>query len=505
MNPKATHLNRRSVLRLLAGGLGAAAVGGHNLVAPRKARASADPKFLVVIPAFGGGAIIDSFLPIRESESSNPSTLDCFPDDQVVDIPSSPIRAADPRLRSIVGIEVDEYQVNLSDFAVKHRDEMMVTTLTGTSVNHAIAQHRALTGGGAWNGRTMQECVAMAYGEGFPLPNVNMSRMGYLEPGDDASVPNRVRAEPIAQPVTKPLSLSATRGVRPPNGVAPSDALIARARQLRNDNLDPESSFYQTFRGSDRLKRWLRQRDEAGPLIEEKNLIDKLFFVPEIEGVVPLSDYGLQAAPEVDQILSVFPEMFGENPDPLERQAALAYLLIKNQASVTVTLSPTFTTVVGGPFGLKTPPLAFDGSHQDHRAAQAIMWFRVLDIADRLIDLLKATPYDEDTGESFWDRTMIHIPTDFGRTKMRPAGTNVWGTGHHLSNGHLTISPLCNGNSVLGGVDPDTGLTYGFNLEDGSPDPGRNTTEGESFAGLLSAMGIDGSEAGLPDIPAMRR
>ena len=200
----------------------------------------------------------------------------------------------------------------------------------------------------------------------------------------------------------------------------------------------------------------------------------------------------------------MFPDIFAADPDPLERQAALAYLLIKNHASVAVTLSPTFTTVTGGPFALKTVPLAFDGSHQDHRAAQAIMWFRVLSIADRLIDLLADTVFDEDTGETFWDRTMIHFATDFGRDKRRPGGSDIWGTSHHLNNGHLTISPLVNGSSVLGGVDPSTGLTYGFDLQDGTPDPSRETTEAESFAGLLQAMGVDTSEAGLPDVPVMR-
>jgi hypothetical protein len=53
-------------------------------------------------------------------------------------------------------------------------------------------------------------------------------------------------------------------------------------------------------------------------------------------------------------------------------------------------------------------------------------------------------------------------------------------------------------------VNPNTALTYGFDLQSGAPVPSRNTTESEVFAGLLQAMGIDTAEAGLPDVAAMR-
>jgi hypothetical protein len=344
----------------------------------------------------------------------------------------------------------------------------------------------------------------LAYGKDYPLPNVNMSRMGYLQDGDDTTIPSRVRAEPIVQPLVKPLSFSASKGLRKDGADIPAQSLIDQARSLRNDQLDPESSFYQTFRLSDRIKLWLRQRSIDAPAIEQQQLIDKLFFVPEIADILPLSDYRLVASEDALMLASVFPDMFADDPDPLEQQAALAYLLIKNHASVTVTLSPTFAPVLGGPFGLKVPPLAFDGSHQDHRAAQAIMWFRMLSIVDRLADLLKAVEFDPDTGETFWDRTMIHLATDFGRDKRRPADTPIWGTGHHLNNGHMTISPFVRGNTVLGGVNPQTGMTYGFDLQTGAPAPGRTTSEAESFSGLVQALGIDTSEASLPDVPAMR-
>ena len=47
-----------------------------------------------------------------------------------------------------------------------------------------------------------------------------------------------------------------------------------------------------------------------------------------------------------------------------------------------------------------------------------------------------------------------------------------FGTGHHLNNGSLIVSPFANGNRVLGGVDPDTGLTYGFDPRTGDPERG---------------------------------
>lgn len=487
------------MLKALSVAAGAAAVGG-SVTRPRAASAAGKkPTFLIVMPAFGGAAIIDSFLPIKASESANASTVDCFPDDQVATIPGSPIRAADAVVTSLVSNPFPAFTAPLSSFALKHKDEMMVTTLTASSVNHAIAQRRALSGGGIWAGRTMQEMVALTYGEGYALPNVNMASVGYLEPGADKSLPAFAYAEAIPDPLFKPLSLSADVGILD----TPDRSLIEMARTMRNDTLDPQSGFYQAFRLSERLELWKKQRAAVGA-IEGQDLIDKLIFINE-QPNIPLSQYGLSPSPDVELIEQYFPDAFSGEPDPLEQQAALAFLLIKYGVSVTVTIAPGFAPVLGGPWLVKTPPLAFDGSHNDHRSSQAIMWWRMCSIADRLIDLLRQTTLDESTGETFWDRTMIHFATDFGRDKTRPTDASIWGTGHHLNNGHLTVSPLVNGNSVLGGVDPDTGLTYGFDLESGAPDPGRSTTEAESFAGLLQALGIDTSTAGLPDVPAMRK
>ncbi|MEM9488187.1 MAG: hypothetical protein AAGC55_03525, partial [Myxococcota bacterium] len=149
--------------------------------------------------------------------------------------------------------------------------------------------------------------------------------------------------------------------------------------------------------------------------------------------------------------------------------------------------------------------LAFDYSHNDHRSAQAFMWQRTLDLADRLIDLLKDEEFDASTGESLWDRTLIYVATDFGRSRNRVAGSDLFGSGHHLNNGNLIISPLANGNSVLGGVDRDTGLTYGFDPQTGAPDPDRTMGEADIYAGILQALQVTTTGSGLPDMPAMRR
>jgi hypothetical protein len=180
---------------------------------------------------------------------------------------------------------------------------------------------------------------------------------------------------------------------------------------------------------------------------------------------------------------------------------------------VTVTLGPSFDAVVqdgidlgggGLPEGsIMNPPIAFDFSHQGNRSTQAFMWDRVLRVADGLIRLLKAEEFGN--GQSLWDRTVIYLASDFGRSKNRPANATEFGTAHHLNNAALVISPLANGNKVLGGVDPNTGLTYGFDPISGAPQPGRTTSEAELFAGIVGVLGVDTSGSGLPSVPAMRR
>ena len=162
--------------------------------------------------------------------------------------------------------------------------------------------------------------------------------------------------------------------------------------------------------------------------------------------------------------------------------------------------------VTGGTSGIASPPLAFDFSHNAHREGQAFMWARVLSIVDRLIDLLRSEVFDATTGETLWDRTLIYMATDFGRSRNRPANATDFGSGHDLNNGVVLISPMVKGNTVLGGVDPSTTLTYGFDARTGAAAPGKlSSNEPDIFSGVLTALGVDTTGSGLPDASAFKK
>jgi hypothetical protein len=491
-----SRLTRRQVLRRLGAAGAAAALG--TVARPRGAVAQGPaelPRFLIVVAAAGGASIIDGPLAIRHGESPNWQAINAFPDAEVVSIPDSPFRAVDLQ-RGNAGAIPFPFRATQSGFVRKHKDDMLVVTHTGTSVNHSIAQKRSLTGNNAWNGRTLQEAVALRYGQGLALPNVNMAGQGYLEPGTDNSLPPWAFAEPVANPDLWSLSLHGSRGVRG----APDADLVAMARKVRDEKLDAESAFAEAFRLSPALKRWRAQREQTAPMLEGLDLVTRLNILPDQPPQLPLSDFGLTSGPDAEKVRAAFPRFL---QDPMEAQAALAFLLLKNRVSVTVTLGPSFNVLLDGQ-RIVNPPLAYDFSHQAHRPAQAIMWDRLLGLTDRLIDLLKAEPLDEGAGVSFWDRSLLYVATEFGRSRRRQEGQDDFGSGHDLNNGSLLLSPMLKGNTVLGGVDPATGLTYGFDPQTGAPDPGRTMSEPHVFAGVLQALGIE-TPAGLPDMRAMRR
>jgi hypothetical protein len=496
-------LNRRQLLRSLSICAAGGASGLASVLAERRSVAQnrdQKPKFLIVIAAAGGGSLVDSFLAIRESEAgANAPTINCFPDTEVKTIAGSPIRAVDLRRDSLGQIPIP-FSSNQSSFVQAHKEDLMIVTQNGTSVNHTVAQKRSITGNEAWMGRTLQEAVALQYGASFPIPNVNMTGQGYIEHGTDKTLPRYCYNEPVANAALWPLSLDGAKGLKD----LPSRQRIALARRLRNEKLDPESDFYKTFSASSRLSLWKAQRDSQD-MLEALDLITKLNIYPNSPPAIPLQDYGLSESPDGSVVRSAFPDF---QKDPLEAQAALAYLLIKNKVSVTVTISPSFSAVLelqSFPPRVINPPLAFDFSHNANRAAQAVMWDRILSIAHRLIALLKNAEFEN--GTSFWDRTMIYFASDFGRSKKRPANAPDFGTAHDLNNGYAICSPFANGNKVLGGVDPNTALTYGFDPEDpnGSPIPGRWMTEKEIYSGILHALEVDTSGSGLPNVRAMRK
>ena len=499
--------NRRQVIQGLTGAAAAACIPWSV-----RAQQAQDPKFLIVLTANGGASIIDAMLAIRQSESNQAAQINTFPDAQVLDVGVSPFRAIDLTIQGLGPIP-HLSETNQSAFVQAHQNQMMVTTHTGTSVNHIVAQKRSLTGNDAWSGRTLQEAVAAQYGAGLPIPNVNMASGGYVEPGIDASLPDYARAEVVVDPLLWFAGLHGSRGIQS----APAQNLIDKARRLRDERFSPRSAFGRTFANSAALRTW-RARLAKVPEYEAAELVRKTNTFPDmvdIGGGQTLADYGLFSNPDdVALVNGAFP---GLSFDRLDQQAALAYLLIKNRISVTVTLGDSAAPVlppdelITGDRIVDSPPLAFDFSHTNHRDAQAIMWHRLLRVANRLILLLQNAEYAN--GESFWDRTMLYVATDFGRTRVRPAGSPDFGSGHDLNNGNLFVSPLVNGGRVLGGVNPHNGLTYGFDPLTGAaegPDTpealdnlGRQMVEAEIFAGALQALGVDTSGTNLPSVPAM--
>ena len=455
------------------------------------------PKFLVVISAAGGASIVDAFLAVRASESTNAANVNTFPDASVQAVPNSPFRAVRYSGSSLGSIPIAVSADQLA-FVTKYKNQMLVATSVGTSVNHVIAQKRSITGNAAWRGRTLQEIVALQFGGSFPLPNINMGVSGYAERGTDVSLPASCFSEVVTSPSLWPLGLDGTRGVEG----APPRNVIDLARGTRN-RLDAQSVFGQTFADADAMKRWNEQRTVSQPRIEAMDLITRLNVLPNMPPNIPLTQYGLESSPDGARVRAAYPDFF---TDPVQGQAALAFLLLKYRVSVAVTLGPDFNVTLGGASGIANPPLAFDFSHNDHRGTQAFMWSRIMGTVDKLIDLLKTETFDATTGETLWDRTMIYVATDFGRTRVRQPNATVFGTGHDLNNGFLLISPMVKGNTVLGGVDPNTALTYGFDARTGTAVPGKMTSnEPDIFSGVLTAMGADLTGSGLPDASAFKK
>jgi len=498
-------LSRRSALKAALGGLAAT---GAGLVAQRKSRAddpSDDPRFLIVLTAAGGASIIDSVMAVRASESPSASTLNTFPDELVSNIDGSPFRAVRYKSKKVgplpYAVDVDQ-----TPFLKKYHDDLMAVTWTTTSVNHSVGERRSITGNEAWRGRTLQEIVSTYYGKKSLLPNAHLvAGLGFNEPGSDATLPDYAIGEVVAEPQLWPLSLHGTRGTP----FRDKADLVGDARSLRG-RLEKASELGRVYKNSPLLSRWHDLRDNRLPAYEKANVIDRLLFLANDEKH-PLDAFGLSSSPDAKRVRDAFPEY---DRDPLDAQAALAFLLLKERLSVSVTLGLNFelayNDAVGGlgdkglpPGALFNLPIGFDFSHQSHRAAQALMWDRVFSVVDGLATLLKSEEYAK--GQSFWDRTLIYVATDFGRTKDRTQDDEGFGSGHDLNNGVLMFSPLVNGNRILGGVDPATCLTHGFDPTTGDPDPGRTMNEAHVFSGILGALKVDTSTSGLPDVPAMRK
>lgn len=471
---------RRAFMGKLAIGAGAA------LAAPAlmRGRASAGPmpeRLLFVLGAAGGASIIDSFLPLRASEAES-STLIAYPDAALVQLPGSAFRAVrNLRLPGPFTSSFDQVELVRA-----HGEDMLVATVENTSVNHVVAQKRAMTGAGIDGGRTLLEAMAMTHGTDRLFPAVNLATGGYLEPGDRADVPDWARAEVVNDPLLFAASTHGSRGLfQLDDPHAPSDALIRRAREAR-ERLEEVSPFGARAGVSAMRARYLELRRALLPRIEDAGVIDQLLLVSSGLGLEP---YGLRPSPAIEEmgLLERFPDLF---EDRLQAQTALAYLLAREGLSSAIAWGPGFAPSFLRDGTITDTPIAFDFSHNDHVTAQNVMWSRLAMSLDGLVRLLKDTPTEDGT---LWDRSLIYVATDFGRERVRPAGAvSGFGTGHHLSNGNLFLSPLLRGNRVLGGVSTATAVTEGFDPVSGERTAGQNQVrEGHLYSLVCQALGID--------------
>jgi len=448
-----------------------------------------DRKLLFVFCAFGGASIIDSFLPIAQSDVGDPAlaaTLNVYPDALVEQLPGSQLRH--------VGL-LDDYSfylkpANMGGLIQRHGQDMAVIAHDVSSVNHAVGQQRSLNGAGLDRGRTLMESVALRYGGAMPLPNCNMATGGYIEHGADASLPPRARHELITSPK---LFATGTHGYRGLMGL-PGAPAIDRARKVR-EQLDRESVFARTFGKSPRVQSYLKQRTDAQAEFESVDMIDKLLLLEP--GALDPS-LGLKGSTLVSALRGKLNLM---DQDDLQAQLGLGFLLAYHgmSSSVSVGLRDDATIVDQGVLGT---PIAFDFSHTDHRMTQSLMWSRTAGLLDSFISLLKEYDYMGDPAlGKMWDRSLIYVATEFGRSKTRPSESQSWGTGHDLNNGSLLISPLIKGNRVYGGVDPKTGLTYGFDRTTGEPKRDVKLFEGDVYSLIAHALGIQ--FPGRVDFPAV--
>jgi hypothetical protein len=470
--------SRRSLFHAILGAGIATALGRHG----RHAVAAPDPerKLLFVVAMAGGASIVDSLLPVSASEAgAKANSVVAYPDQAIGE------RGGLRYVKKIDGTDpLGKFSCDydLATFLDRHGADTAVVTQEVTSVNHVVAQKRAVTGAGVDRGRTLMEAVAAVHGAGLALPNCNFATGGYAEPGTDESVPSFARGEVVSDPLYFPLATDASRGIR--GGV--SRDLLQHARDVRS-TFEARSPFLTRY-GKAKMLEAYRSRREAARAIEDADLLSKLMLLPE--GEVELSEYDLESSPMLARMVEVFPNL--ARGDAMEAQAAVGFLLARYGISASVTLGPTFVPSFLDSGKIVDTPLIFDYSHTDHVTAQNVMWRRMMQVVDGLVTLLKEEDYLGDAGLGpMWDRSLVYLATDFGRTKERPSGSLSFGTGHDLSNGNVLVSPLLRGGRVYGGVDPATVKTYGFDPTTGEPDPSRVMREGDVYSLVAQALGVD--------------
>lgn len=483
--------SRRKLLKMMAASplAGTGLMGAGALSSSASAKAEVDPssrRFLFVIGANGGASIVDSFLPILNTESN--SGANTFTEQQIQQPNGSNFRCPIPLDNDIQGAIPLGDGYNLATFLSKHSSDMAVMTQEVSSVNHLIAARRSVTGDNINGGRTLQEAVAAKYGPDLLLPNCNMAGDGYGVNGEDQSLPSQALGEVISDARYFAFATHGSRGLKN----APDADLLNKARLLRQE-LEASRAGVSDLNRRELVSRYVNYRDSLMPNLEQADLINKLLLLQTAPDGSPLTDYDLEASPDGLALAERFPNL---QSDPFEAQVALSYLLVKNGVTCSVSLAPSGTPFFDQDRRALTSPLGFDWSHVDHRGAQNAMWSRIMRMTDNLIDLLKASEFGD--GQSLWDRSLIYIATEFGRDK-----TSDGGSGHDLNNGNVILSPFINGNRVFGGLDANTALTYGFDRQSGAPAPGTYMKEGDVYSAICQAMDIDFQ--GRRDVPAMMR
>lgn len=478
---------RRTLLK--TGALGAVSLGLSGVLPGARAqvpRLEVVPpehrKLLFVFCAHGGAGIIDSFLPVVESEVGNPQQaqlLCTYADSQVAQVAGSAFRYVKPLAPS--SYIFMKPPADLGEFIRHHGQDMAVFCHSVTSVNHNVAQARALHGNGTNGGRTIMEAMALRYGGGMPLANCNMGTDGFIEHGSDGSVPARARHEVITAPR---YFGTGTHGY---HGIAglPRPGSIEHARKVR-EQLDRETVFARTFGKSPLVARYLQQREIARDELEKAQLLEKLLLV---DPATLDPRFGIEASGLVRQLYERMPSLTAHD---VQAQLGVAFLLAYHGVSTSVTFGFRSDPVITKQDGVLTAPIAFDYSHSTHRAAQSVMWGNLASLLDTFIGLLKQYDYmgDPRLGK-MWERSLIYVATDFGRTKNRAsAGAAEWSSGHDQNNGSVLISPLIKGNRVYGGVDPKTCLTYGFDRTTGEPRPGLQLEEPAVYGAIAHALDI---------------
>ncbi len=431
-------------------------------------------KLLIAVTANGGASIVDSLLPVLGSDNNR--SIRSYTAAEI-DIEAGSAFACVRPVPYELGVPVDT-NYEMRTFLRKHGRDAAVITHTGTSVNHLIAAQRSLNGNGINRGRTLMEAAAAAHGQSMLLANINMGMGGYGLPGTDPELPRVARAEAVADALLFPLALHREQRIE---GRA-DDKILSAARKVR---AELDSTFLSKHNESALLADFVRYQQNI-PKLEAAELLEALMFFDQARLAPPLNAHSSRGSLLL-KVRTVFPAYA---TDPLEAQAALAFLLFRYGLTAAVTLGLDDLvrfTEVGEQKEILHLPLAFDWSHNNHQGAQNSMWRRLFSTLDRLIQLLKEEDYLGRPEEGkIWDRSLVYIATEFGRDRE----TRI-GSGHHLNNGSVLISPRIEGNRIYGGVDTSTGLTYGFNPLTGDPDRGREMEEADVYSLLLQALGVN--------------